>query len=211
MFHCIDPKTKSVFFSPFYDSAVWSGARTTQLRRDPSEDFPFFDLRVVMTIRTKKIRRYRMNVLSTPRWSSRYNQVVPSATLAKWKLIFPFHIELNFDEKKNFFFSSFFLSFFLWCEKAENQWEKSLIVQKKRKVLDESSIEFRQWCGAKIFLLLIWRFCEELEKSGASRRLYCPVTAVLFEHCLLLLSRDICIVCQAKRLTNGRSSLEWIR
>lgn len=47
---------------------------------------PFFALRVVMTIWQKKVRRYRINVHSTPRWSSRYNQVVPSATLAQWKI-----------------------------------------------------------------------------------------------------------------------------
>src|SRR5690349_207975 len=36
-------------------------------------------------------------------------------------------------------------------------------------------------------------------KSGASRRLYCPVTAVLVQYCFLLPFRDNCIVCKAKQ------------
>lgn len=48
--------------------------------------------------------------------------------------------------------------------------------------------------------------------TGASRRLYCPVTAVLFELCFLLLSRDICIVCQAQRpLKNSRTRREKLK
>jgi hypothetical protein len=42
--------------------------------------------------------------------------------------------------------------------------------------------------------------------GGASRRLYCPVTAVLFEYRFLLLFWDNCIVCQAKTANKERES-----
>lgn len=60
-----------------------------RLRNSEKRRTLFFPLRVVvvMTIprpkKGKKIRQYRIKVLSTPRWSSLYSQLVPSATLAK--------------------------------------------------------------------------------------------------------------------------------
>lgn len=55
-----------------------------------------------------------------------------------------------------------------------------------------------------------WKVQAEMFRMGASRRLYCPVTAVPFELCFLLLSRDICIVCQAWRLCGDRNAIQRI-
>ena len=82
------PEMKQTF-SPFTSPSSTLNSRPPRnSRRTPESKFPFSALRVVMTIpeHRKKIRQYRIKVYSTPRWSSRYNQVGLLATLAKLKV-----------------------------------------------------------------------------------------------------------------------------
>lgn len=116
---CIDPKTFSPSVLAFTWFQKWNVLQFHPPRNSSHNDeriSPFFALRVVMTIR-KKVRRYRINVHSTPRWSSRYNQVVPSATLAQWKIQSTFS---SLSKKNQFGKEKFLLSLDNSAIKARN-------------------------------------------------------------------------------------------
>lgn len=117
MFRCIDPKEgKTFLFSlHFHNCALFHPPRNSP--NDDKRIFPF--LPCVSSWRSEqKIRRYRIKVLSTPRWTSRYNQVVPSATLAQWKFQSFFFSSFS-CEKKIFFFSLLFVAW-KWKNQCEN-------------------------------------------------------------------------------------------
>lgn len=88
---CFNVSTRRNHFLPLFQFTTLYMRATTQLAEERRAKFSLFRL----TCRhddPKKIRRYRIKVYSTPRWSSRNNQLGPIATLTKWKtqsLFFP--------------------------------------------------------------------------------------------------------------------------
>lgn len=116
MFQCIDPRRKTFSSTTLQLTSYHATHRMTITKIFPSS------LCVSSWRSEKKIRPYRIKVLSTPRWSSRYYQVVPSAALAEWKtqsfFFFPW---------KSIVRRTILLSFFhhLWCEEKKSMKELS--------------------------------------------------------------------------------------
>lgn len=108
----IDPKNRELSSLLEYKTVSHPPRNSRRTFAEPNE----FSLCVVaMTMPTttsgKKVRQYRIKVFSTPRWSSRYNRVVPSATLAQVEksfFLFPtFPSHRAQGEEENFPFDIF--------------------------------------------------------------------------------------------------------
>lgn len=112
----IDPKNRELSSLLEYKTVSHPPRNSRRTFAEPNE----FSLCVVaMTMPTttsgKKVRQYRIKVFSTPRWSSRYNRVVPSATLAQVEKsfflfpTFPSHRAQGEEEIFPLIFSFFFV------------------------------------------------------------------------------------------------------